>query len=150
MSGKSFKVVLLGEGRVGKSSIILRFMQGKFDERQQSTLSASCFDKSINLGGAESARISLWDTAGQERFHALGPLYYRDAGACWALEHVARLQGNGGGGGARRSALPFHPFFYPPRSGPSRWAPHLPIRHVPQSSPTFSFRAPRRWRLASV
>lgn len=25
-------------------------------------------------------RVSIWDTAGQERFHALGPLYYRDAG----------------------------------------------------------------------
>jgi hypothetical protein len=71
--------VLLGEGRVGKSSIILRFMHNKYDDRQQSTLSASCFDKLINLGGSESARISLWDTAGQERFHALGPLYYRDA-----------------------------------------------------------------------
>lgn len=80
MSGKSYKVVLLGEGRVGKSSIILRFMNNSFNDRQQSTLSASCFDKSIPLGGGESARISLWDTAGQERFHALGPLYYRDAG----------------------------------------------------------------------
>lgn len=27
----------------------------------------------------QSARVSIWDTAGQERFHALGPLYYRDA-----------------------------------------------------------------------
>jgi hypothetical protein len=81
---RSYKVVLLGEGRVGKSSIILRFIQGKFDDRQQSTLSASCFDKTIALGGAESARMSLWDTAGQERFHALGPLYYRDAGASLA------------------------------------------------------------------
>ncbi len=82
MSGKSYKVVLLGEGRVGKSSIILRFMNNSFNDRQQSTLTASCFDKSIPLGGGESARISLWDTAGQERFHALGPLYYRDAGEC--------------------------------------------------------------------
>jgi Ras-related protein Rab-21 len=84
MSGRSYKVVLLGEGRVGKSSIIMRFVQNKYDDRQQSTLSASCFDKNISLGGSESARISLWDTAGQERFHALGPLYYRDAGGCAA------------------------------------------------------------------
>jgi Ras-related protein Rab-21 len=29
--------------------------------------------------GVQTARVSIWDTAGQERFHALGPLYYRDA-----------------------------------------------------------------------
>ncbi|MFN3504192.1 MAG: hypothetical protein ACK4ZJ_18245 [Allorhizobium sp.] len=28
--------------------------------------------------------LSIWDTAGQERFHALGPIYYRDAGPCHA------------------------------------------------------------------
>jgi Ras-related protein Rab-21 len=28
----------------------------------------------------QSVQLSLWDTAGQERFHALGPIYYRDAG----------------------------------------------------------------------
>lgn len=27
----------------------------------------------------QSVKLSIWDTAGQERFHALGPLYYRDA-----------------------------------------------------------------------
>ena len=26
-----------------------------------------------------TVRLQLWDTAGQERFHALGPIYYRDA-----------------------------------------------------------------------
>jgi GTPase SAR1 family protein len=29
--------------------------------------------------GATNAQLSVWDTAGQERFHALGPIYYRDA-----------------------------------------------------------------------
>lgn len=78
-SGRPLKICLLGEGRVGKTSILLRFVKGDFDDRQTSTISASCFDKSIPIGGGESARVSLWDTAGQERFHALGPLYYRDA-----------------------------------------------------------------------
>lgn len=76
---RPFKVVLLGEGRVGKTSILLRFVRNAFDDKQASTLSASCFDKTVPLGGGEVARISIWDTAGQERFHALGPLYYRDA-----------------------------------------------------------------------
>ena len=79
MSDRRYKICLLGEGRVGKTSILLRFVRGAFDDRQTSTISASCFDKQVPIGGGDSVRVSLWDTAGQERFHALGPLYYRDA-----------------------------------------------------------------------
>jgi Ras-related protein Rab-21 len=73
-----FKVVLLGEGRVGKTSILLRFTKGEYDDRQVSTLQASYLDKKVQLG-ATTAHLSVWDTAGQERFHALSPIYYRDA-----------------------------------------------------------------------
>jgi Ras-related protein Rab-21 len=79
MEGRRYKICLLGEGRVGKTSILLRYVRDAFDDRQASTLTASCFDKTVPLGNGESARVSIWDTAGQERFHALGPLYYRDA-----------------------------------------------------------------------
>jgi Ras-related protein Rab-21 len=82
MAGKAerFKVVLLGEGRVGKTSILLRFTKGEYNDRQVSTLQASYLDKRINVG-TSTAHLSVWDTAGQERFHALGPIYYRDADA---------------------------------------------------------------------
>ena len=66
-------------GRVGKTSILLRYVRNSFDDKQTSTLSASCFDKNVQIG-QDNVRVSVWDTAGQERFHALGPLYYRDAG----------------------------------------------------------------------
>ena len=72
------KVVLLGEGRVGKTSILLRYVRDEFAEKQQSTLQASYLDKRISVG-TTNAQMSVWDTAGQERFHALGPIYYRDA-----------------------------------------------------------------------
>lgn len=91
MSGsRPHKVVLLGEGRVGKTSILLRFMRNDFNDKQTSTLSASFFDKTVPIGSGETARMSVWDTAGQERFHALGPLYYRDAGAWVARRGGAR------------------------------------------------------------
>lgn len=79
MSSQRFKVVLLGEGRVGKTSILLRYTRGEYSDRQVSTLQASYLDKKIDVGSA-SVQLSIWDTAGQERFHALGPIYYRDAG----------------------------------------------------------------------
>ncbi|TMW61083.1 hypothetical protein Poli38472_014544 [Pythium oligandrum] len=75
---RKFKVVLLGEGRVGKTSILLRYIKGEYDDRQVSTLQASYLDKRLMVDNAK-VQLSLWDTAGQERFHALGPIYYRDA-----------------------------------------------------------------------
>ncbi|GAB9468964.1 Ras family gtpase [Globisporangium polare] len=77
-AARKFKVVLLGEGRVGKTSILLRYIKGEYDERQVSTLQASYLDKRLVVDNAK-VQLSLWDTAGQERFHALGPIYYRDA-----------------------------------------------------------------------
>lgn len=78
MSQERFKVVLLGEGRVGKTSILLRYTKGEYSEKQVSTLQASYLDKKVMIGNV-SVQLSIWDTAGQERFHALGPIYYRDA-----------------------------------------------------------------------
>jgi len=76
-----FKIVLLGEGRVGKTSILLRYIRGEYSDNQISTLQASYLDKKITVSGA-NVQLSVWDTAGQERFHALGPIYYRDASKC--------------------------------------------------------------------
>jgi Ras-related protein Rab-21 len=78
---RKYKFVLLGEGRVGKTSILLRFCKNEFDLRQPPTLNASYMDRKVHIDGTP-VQLSIWDTAGQERFHALGPIYYRDAGEC--------------------------------------------------------------------
>lgn len=78
MATNQFKLVLLGEGRVGKTSTVLRYVHDKFDDRTQATIQASFLNKRISVAG-ENVNIAIWDTAGQERFHALGPIYYRDA-----------------------------------------------------------------------
>ena len=74
------KVVLLGEGRVGKTSLVLRFCKDTFTESQAPTIQASFLDKTVSVGD-NRVSLAIWDTAGQERFHALGPIYYRDADA---------------------------------------------------------------------
>ena len=89
--GERFKVVLLGEGRVGKTSILLRFTKGEYNDRQVSTLQASYLDKRINVG-TSTAHLSVWDTAGQERFHALGPIYYRDADAALLVYDITDVE----------------------------------------------------------
>lgn len=74
----NFKVVLLGEGCVGKTSLVLRYCENKFNEQHVTTIQASFLRKRLNIAG-KSVNLAIWDTAGQERFHALGPIYYRDA-----------------------------------------------------------------------
>ena len=75
-----YKVVLLGEGRVGKTSLLLRYVNDVFNDKQPATIQASYLTKRVNVDGT-STQLAVWDTAGQERFHALGPIYYRDADA---------------------------------------------------------------------
>ncbi|CAJ0951501.1 unnamed protein product, partial [Mesorhabditis belari] len=71
-----FKVVLLGEGAVGKSSLMLRYVEDKFSPRHVSTIQASFLSKRLDLGD-NHVDLDIWDTAGQEKYHALGPIYYR-------------------------------------------------------------------------
>ena len=80
MPAPQYKVVLLGEGRVGKTSLVLRFCRDIFSGEQPPTIQASCMDKVLRVGD-QQLHMVIWDTAGQERFHALGPIYYRDADA---------------------------------------------------------------------
>lgn len=72
----NFKVVLLGEGCVGKTSLVLRYVENKFNDKHLITTQASFLNKKLNIGG-KRINLSIWDTAGQEKFHALGPIYYR-------------------------------------------------------------------------
>ncbi|OVA17232.1 Small GTPase superfamily [Macleaya cordata] len=79
-SSLTFKLVLLGDGRVGKTSLVLRYVNNVFCEKQQATVQASYLTKRLVIEGVPIT-LAIWDTAGQERFHALGPIYYRDADA---------------------------------------------------------------------
>ena len=71
-----YKVVLLGEGCVGKTSVVVRYVQNAFNDKHLTTLQASFLTKKLNIAG-KRVELAIWDTAGQERFHALGPIYYR-------------------------------------------------------------------------
>ncbi|XP_076669144.1 RAS oncogene family member Rab21 [Andrena cerasifolii] len=75
-NGYNFKVVLLGEGCVGKTSVALRYAEDKFNDKHISTLQASFLNKKLTING-KKVNLAIWDTAGQEKFHALGPIYYR-------------------------------------------------------------------------
>lgn len=75
-----YKLVLLGESAVGKSSLVLRFARGQFHDYQESTIGAAFVTQTVCLNDV-TIRYEIWDTAGQERYHTLAPMYYRNAQA---------------------------------------------------------------------
>lgn len=79
ISDGKFKIVLLGDKDVGKTSILLRYVRDEFFERT-SINPISEQTKNILING-RNITLELWDTAGQERFKSLETHYYRDADA---------------------------------------------------------------------
>lgn len=74
-----FKLVLLGESAVGKSSLVLRFVKNQFDDYRESTIGAAFLTQTISLDDTTTVKFEIWDTAGQERYKSLAPMYYRNA-----------------------------------------------------------------------
>lgn len=77
----AIKVVIVGNGAVGKSSMIQRFCRGIFTRNYKKTIGVDFLERCVRVSG-EDVRLMLWDTAGQEEFDAITKAYYRGAQAC--------------------------------------------------------------------
>lgn len=84
-----FKLVLLGDSAVGKSSLVLRFVRGQFFEYQESTIGAAFLTQTVALNDT-TVKFEIWDTAGQERYHSLAPMYYRGAAAAIVVYDITK------------------------------------------------------------
>eukprot|EP00826_Nyctotherus_ovalis_P021056 TRINITY_DN16727_c0_g3_i1.p1 TRINITY_DN16727_c0_g3~~TRINITY_DN16727_c0_g3_i1.p1 ORF type:complete len:202 (-),score=61.01 TRINITY_DN16727_c0_g3_i1:138-743(-) len=87
---KSYKIVLLGDIAVGKSSILERFVFDTFTSEKTTTL-AACFTEKIIILGATPVKFALWDTAGQEKYASLANFYYKSAEAAFIIFDVSNL-----------------------------------------------------------
>lgn len=73
-----FKIVLLGNSSVGKTSLLVRYVKKKYGNIFSSTIGCSFMAKIIEKNNIKYG-LDLWDTAGQERYRSLLPMYYRNA-----------------------------------------------------------------------
>ena len=90
---KNFKVIILGGGRVGKTSILQRFINETFDENEITSRSKSEYTKVMHIAKDYnddisqvinrdiSVKLEIWDTAGQEAFNSINASYFRQADA---------------------------------------------------------------------
>lgn len=83
-----FKILLIGNSGVGKSSLLLRFTAGKFDDLAP-TIGVDFKVKQITFRGKQ-VKLTIWDTAGQERFRTLTSTYYRGAQGIILVYDVTR------------------------------------------------------------
>ncbi|KAG0595315.1 hypothetical protein M758_UG158000 [Ceratodon purpureus] len=83
-----FKVLLVGDSGVGKSSLLLRFTADTFDDLSP-TIGVDFKVKMMTLGG-KRLKLTIWDTAGQERFRTLTSSYYRGAQGIILVYDVSR------------------------------------------------------------
>ncbi|MHA1238700.1 MAG: Rab family GTPase [Candidatus Odinarchaeia archaeon] len=70
-----FKVLLLGDGAVGKTSLISMFTQGFMKKDYKMTIGVDIMAKTVRVGDTV-AKLSIWDLAGQQRFKAIRGAFY--------------------------------------------------------------------------
>ncbi|MHA1145103.1 MAG: GTP-binding protein [Candidatus Helarchaeota archaeon] len=72
------KIIVVGDGAVGKTALSVRFTQGKFQDDYKMTIGVDFAVKMMDVDG-KRIKCQIWDTGGQERFSYLRPLYYSGA-----------------------------------------------------------------------
>ena len=81
---QTYKIIIIGDGDVGKSSIMLRFIKNSFDDSINSTIGVDFSSKKIKIKGHD-IKINIWDTAGQERYNSITTNYYKNVDAALVI-----------------------------------------------------------------
>lgn len=71
-----YKIALLGDGAVGKTSLRSRFMRNAFDDGYSMTIGADFAAKTLEVDGKQ-IKFQIWDLAGQPHFATIRSLYYQ-------------------------------------------------------------------------
>ena len=86
-----FKVMVVGDQGTGKSCILNRFVNDKFDEQYQATIGLDFHSKNVEINGHD-IRLILYDTAGQEKFRSLIPMYIREAQVILLIYDISNME----------------------------------------------------------
>jgi small GTP-binding protein len=84
------KLLLIGESAVGKSCLLLRFAENKFQESFLSTIGIDFKVRHVEINDAK-VKLQIWDTAGQEKFRTITKAYYRGAHGIMLIFDVTQV-----------------------------------------------------------
>jgi small GTP-binding protein len=85
------KVVVAGDGAVGKTSLIRRYCEGKFEHTRVATIGVDFQTQTVELP-ERTVKLSIWDMAGQERFAVVRAGFYRGSRAAALVYDVTEPQ----------------------------------------------------------
>jgi small GTP-binding protein len=74
-----FKIILVGDVCVGKTSIVYQFFNSKFASDYVCTLAVDLKSKTVVVDDSTTADLQIWDTCGQEIYKTITRQYYRDS-----------------------------------------------------------------------
>lgn len=92
MSEYAFKIILIGPGAVGKTSLLQRFVHNKFSEGYSLTIGVDFLSKEVKIGSGESTRLTIWDIGGQDRFKFMRSRFYDGASGALLVFDLSRAQ----------------------------------------------------------
>lgn len=75
------KVVIVGDSNVGKSCLVLQFVDHRFQNLHDPTIAVEFQQKTVSIEG-KLLKLQLWDTVGQENFLSIARNYYRESTGC--------------------------------------------------------------------
>lgn len=85
----TYKIILIGPGAVGKTSLVDRFINNKFSTSYKMTMGVDILNKDLKVNGS-SVSLSLWDLGGQERFRFMRKNFYRGASGALLIFDLTR------------------------------------------------------------
>jgi Ras-related protein Rab-18 len=86
-----FKLLLIGDSNVGKSSVLLRFTGSPFSEAVPTTIGVDFRSRTVTSQSGSRCLLNIWDTAGQEQFRSLTASYYRGTHGIVLVYDAARV-----------------------------------------------------------
>ena len=85
----NFKIVLIGNPGVGKTSLINKFVTNQFKEKYIETIGVNIMVKDLSVSG-KKVQLSIWDVAGQEKWGRVRSMYYRGSSAALCVYDMTR------------------------------------------------------------
>ena len=86
------KIITLGDSRVGKTSLIIKYIENKFSTTFVTTMGFDIKNKQITLKDGTEAKLMIFDTAGQERFKSLAENYIKKANGILLVYDISEKQ----------------------------------------------------------
>ena len=91
----NFKLILIGNSQVGKTSIISRYVNDEFDENEKRSRTVKINHKLFTIPNtvpSQMAELHVWDTLGQEKFHAIVGLFFKGTAGAFLCFDLSRRE----------------------------------------------------------